>query len=102
MLPITNNQLVRKPINRVLTYPANSTGGLAESIDLANALLNSSEATQMALAFKRLRVERVQVEFLWNFRFNTTSGVNYNAVVFTGYSPNNNVSPAAAAAVLDN
>lgn len=56
----------------------------------------------MALTFKRCRIERVQLEFLWNFRYNVSGNVAYNAIMGTGYAPNNNANPAALITVLDN
>lgn len=56
----------------------------------------------MALTFKRVRVERIHVEILWNFKTNTTSGVQYSAIVASAYAPNNNLAPASLSQVLDN
>ncbi len=56
----------------------------------------------MALAFKRVRVVRVQFELVWNFRYNVNGNVAYNAIIALGYAPNNNVAPASLNAVLDN
>lgn len=56
----------------------------------------------MALAFKRVRVLRIQFELLWNFRYNLSNGIAYNAIAGLGYAPNNNVDPTNITSVLDN
>lgn len=64
--------------------------------------MNTAEAVQMALAFKRTKVSRIQLELVWNFRYNVSGNVAYNAIIGVGYAPNNNVAPASITTVLDN